>query len=103
MVKHIVFYDHIDGLDDEEKKKNSIEIKSALEGLVGVIPGLSQLMVYIDLLESSDSDIVLYSLFDSNDSLKAYKDHPKHMDVAINTVRPRVKNHRCSDFFVGEA
>ena len=100
MVKHIVFYDHIDGITSEEKAENIIKIKSALEGLNGIIPGLNELKVYSDLLDSSNADIVLYSIFESHDALKTYKDHPEHLKVAVDVVRPRVKNRRCADFLV---
>ena len=98
MVKHIVFYDHVDGLTSEEKFENVMRIKSALEGLNGIIPGLEELKVFSNLLDSSNTDIVLYSIFENQEALKAYKDHPEHVKVAVNVVRPRVKNRRCADF-----
>ncbi|MCL2403942.1 MAG: Dabb family protein [Defluviitaleaceae bacterium] len=91
-------YDHIDGLTDDEKHENIAQIKAALEGLNGVIPGLNTLCVYSQLLDSSNADIVLYSIFENAAALKAYKDHPEHIKVAVNVVRPRVKNRRCADF-----
>jgi len=98
MIKHIVFYDHIDGLTNAERKEDATLIKTELEGLQGVIPGLTEMIVYSDLLNSGNADIVLYSVFESRDALEAYKDHPEHVRVATTIVRPRVTNRRCADF-----
>lgn len=98
MVKHIIFWDHADGLSVEEKAQNAILIKSALEELNGVIPGLVQLNVFSDLFNTSNADIVLDSVFENHDALKAYTDHPAHVKVAVEVVRPRIKNRRCADF-----
>jgi len=98
MVKHIVFYDHIDGLTNEEKFENAALIQSELEGLKGIIPGLTEMIIYSNLLDSSNADIVLYSVFESNDALAGYISHPEHVRVATTVVRPRVTNRRCADF-----
>ena len=99
MVKHIVFFDHIEGLTNEKKLENAALIKSELEGLKGIIPGLTEMVIYSNLLDTSNADIVLYSVFESKDALATYTNHPEHVRVATTIVRPRVTNRRCADFF----
>jgi len=98
MIKHIILWDHLDGLSPEEKAKNATEIKSALEALVGVVPGLINLKVYTDLLDSSNADIVLDTSLESREALEGYQTHPAHVKAATEVVRPRTQNRRCADY-----
>ena len=99
MVLHIILWDHLEGISDEEKQQNASCIKETLEGLVGVIPGLLSLCVHTDLLASSNADMILYSEFESKEALQVYTDHPAHVKAATEVVRPHVRNRRCADFY----
>ncbi len=98
MVKHIILWTLKDELSQDEKNDVKAEIKSGLEGLKGKIPGLIDIEVVIDGLESSNADLMLDSTFESEDALKAYAIHPEHVVVADSKVRPYVKIRSCLDF-----
>ena len=74
MVKHIVVYTLKEGVN----KPEAIEIiRSVLEPLVGVIPGLTHMEIRATY--QGDMDYALYSEFESKEALKNYKDHPAHL------------------------
>ncbi len=75
MVKHIVMWKLSD-------KADAAEIKERLEALAGKIPGLLNIEVGIDFLESEQSaDVVLVAELESRDALKAYQAHSEHQAV----------------------
>lgn len=100
MVKHIILWQLKDELSDDEKSKIKQEIKEGLEGLKGEIPGLIDICVQIDKLESSNADLMLDSTFEDESSLKSYAIHPAHVAVADGKVRPYTKNRVCLDYEV---
>ena len=73
MVKHIVVYKLKEGVN----KVDAIEIiRSQLEPLVGVIPGLKHMEIRATY--QGGMDYALYSEFESKEALAAYADHPAH-------------------------
>lgn len=90
MIRHIVFW-RLNGETLDARQAQAADIKAALEGLNGQIPGLIHMEVGVDFSRGPDStDIVLYSEFTSRQALAAYHDHPAHLKVA-----PLVKAARC--------
>ena len=87
-----------DELTTEEKTKVKADIKAGLEGLAGKIPGLVEIHVQTQSLESSNADLMLDSTFEDEASLKGYAVHPEHVSVADGVVRPNTKNRVCLDF-----
>ena len=75
MVKHIVLYTLKEGVDKEESVKL---IASVLEPLVGKVPGLRHMEIRRCF---QGMDYALYSEFDSPEDLRAYKDHPLHLEA----------------------
>ena len=76
MVKHIVLYTLKEGVD----KPQAIEIiRSVLEPLVGVIPGL--LHMEIRPAYQGGMDYALYSEFESREALANYAGHPAHQEA----------------------
>ena len=73
-------------------------IKQGLEGLIGKISGLLEIKVQIKTLESSNVDVMLYSVFESQEALKGYAVHPEHVKVADTFVRPFTETRSCIDF-----
>ncbi len=74
MVKHIVIYT----LKEDVDKPQAVElIRSVLEPLVGVIPGLTYME--IRAAYQGGMDYALYSEFDSREALVAYAGHPAHL------------------------
>ena len=76
MVKHIVIYT----LKKDVDKAAAVElIRSVLEPLVGVIPGLKYME--IRAAYQGGMDYALYSEFESREALAAYADHPAHQEA----------------------
>lgn len=75
MVKHIVLYTLRETVDKTEAV--SI-VRSALEPLVGQIPGL----LHMEIRQAyQGADYALYSEFDSREALKNYAVHPLHLEA----------------------
>mgnify|MGYP003291835488 CR=1 FL=1 len=100
MVKHIILWQLKDELSAEEKKVIKAEMKEALEGLVGKIPGLLEVKVQTEGLASSNAEVMLDTSFTDEAALKVYATHPEHVAVADGKVRPFTKTRLCLDFEV---
>ena len=97
MVRHVIIWKLRDELSDTEKQEKTQEIKRGLEGLKGVIEGLAEITVHIDLLDSSNGDLMLDSVFADRDALGAYQKDPRHLAVA-SVVRSAAAQRSCADF-----
>ena len=97
MVKHIILWNLKDEYNTVEIKNN---IKNEIEGLLGVVPGLLEIKVVIEHLDSSNVDVMLYSVLESEEALKGYAVHPEHVKVADTFVRPYTSTRSCLDFEV---
>lgn len=97
MVRHVILWKIKDEYAD---KKNEIRkgIKEGLEGLVGIVPGLLKVNVQTEMLESSNADVMLYSELESEEALKGYQNHPAHVKVADEKVRPFMQTRLCMDY-----
>ena len=98
MVKHVIIWTLKDDIADKDSVKKGI--KEGLEGLKGVVPGLTAIKVYIDGLASSNADLILDSTFEDEASLKGYAVHPEHVKVADTKVRPYTSQRSCFDYEV---
>ena len=76
MVKHIVLYTLKEGVDKEEAVKL---IASVLEPLVGVIPGLTHMEIRATF--QGGMDYALYSEFEKEEDVPAYRAHPLHQEA----------------------
>ena len=97
MVKHVILWT-LKELSEEEKKSVKAGIKKELENLKGRIPGLLEIKVVTNGLPGSTADVMLDSLFESYEALKAYSTHPEHVAVADEKVRPFTAVRFCLDF-----
>ncbi|MBQ2579240.1 MAG: Dabb family protein, partial [Lachnospiraceae bacterium] len=59
MVKHVILWTLKDELSAEEKQQVKAGIKEGLEGLAGKIPGMTEIHVYTNGLETSNADLML--------------------------------------------
>ena len=84
-------------LSESEKLEVKKGIKEGLEGLKGVVPGLTQIQVNINPLASSNCDVMLDSTLESEEALKGYAVHPAHVEVANTKVRPFTATRVCMD------
>ncbi len=100
MVKHVILWQLKDELSAEEKVSVKNGIKEGLEGLQGKIPGLVEIKVNINGLESSNADLMLDSAFEDEAALNGYAVHPEHVAVADGKVRPYTKSRVCLDYEV---
>ena len=100
MVKHIILWQLKDEFSAYEKKVIKAEMKEALEGLVGKIPGLLEVKVQTEGLASSNAEVMLDTSFTDEAALKVYATHPEHVAVADGKVRPFTKTRLCLDFEV---
>ncbi|MCL2072211.1 MAG: Dabb family protein [Oscillospiraceae bacterium] len=99
MTRHIVMWNYADGFTAEENTANAVKMKSLLEELKGKIDGIVEIKVQINNLPSSNRDILLDSLFESQEALAAYIIHPEHKRVG-EFVRAMTKERACVDFEV---
>lgn len=99
MIKHIILWKLNPELSDTQKQEVKSSIKSSLESLAGVVPGLVDIKVTIDgILPSSNCDLMLDSTLVSTEALKAYAVHPAHVTAADSKVRPYTVQRCCLDF-----
>lgn len=81
MIRHIVMW-KLRGASAEEKRSQAEQARAALLGMLGKIPGLTQMEVGIGALQADDrADLVLSSLHESWQALEAYGTHPAHEPV----------------------
>ena len=99
MVKHIILWKLKDEYNTQEIKNG---IKTALEGLLGVVPGLMKIEIQTECLPTSNVDVMLYSVLESEEALKEYAIHPAHVAAADNFVRPYTAIRSCIDFEIKE-
>lgn len=94
MVKHIVIYTLKEGVD----KAAAVEtIRSVLEPLVGVIPGLK--FMQIRPAYQGGMDYALYSEFESREALASYAQHPAHLEAKSHFWH-YLDKRVCADFEV---
>ena len=98
MIKHVILWELKKEYSKEEKENIKNDIKVSLEALQGKIPGLLDINVYINGLETSNADLMLDSSFESVEALKGYAIHPEHVKVADEKVRPHTFARFCLDF-----
>ncbi len=98
MVRHVILWKLKAGLSAEEKKKIAEDIKEHLEALVGRIPGLISLDIVMNGMESSNADVMLDSVLESEEALKRYQAHPEHVKTADTYVRPYTEVRMCMDY-----
>ena len=99
MVRHIVMWNYADGFSPEENVQNAQKMKALLKELPQLIDEIVELKVQIFPVSSSNRDIMLDSLFESEESLAAYIVHPEHKRVG-EFVRAVTKDRACIDYEV---
>ena len=80
MIRHIVFLKY-QGLPNQADQDEVVrEVKSQLELLPAIIPGIDFFEVHhVIPIDSSSPDLVIISEFADMDALKAYLFHPAHL------------------------
>ncbi len=98
MVKHVILWQLKAELSEAEKATVKKDIKEGLEGLLGKVPGLTEIKVNINGLASSNADVMLDSTLVDEAALKGYAVHPEHVKVANEKVRPFTATRVCLDY-----
>lgn len=81
MIRHIVMW-KLRGPSPEEKRTQAEQCRTALLGMLGKVPGITQMEVGIGSGSGEqEMDLVLSSLHDSWEALAAYGSHPDHEPV----------------------
>ncbi len=99
MVKHVILW-KLKEMPAEQAAAVKAGMKEHLEALAGKIPGLLEIKVYTDKLDSSNVDVMLDSSFTDEAALKGYAVHPDHVAAADGYVRPYTATRACLDFTV---
>jgi Stress responsive A/B Barrel Domain len=100
MIKHVVMW-KLRGTSLEEKREQALRVRVVLEGLRGIIPGMSSLEVGVrPAADEQLGDVVLISTHDDWAALKAYQVHPAHVEAARVIGAVRIER-RVLDFEVG--
>ena len=98
MVKHMIIWKIKDECENKELVKENV--KRELEALTGKIEGLIEMHIITKGLPSSSGDLMMDSLFESEEALKAYQKHPSHQHVANTFVRPNMCQRLSLDYEV---
>jgi len=99
MLRHVVLFSFVPELDRDRRDT----IASALEGLVGVVPGLISMRCGRDAgLAPGNSDFAVTADFTDAAAWQGYIDHPAHVAIASTQIRPFVV-HRSAAQFLFEA
>jgi hypothetical protein len=81
MIRHIVMW-KLKGPSAEERRSQAEQVKAALLGMQGLIPGMSQVEVGIGTAAGEqEADVVLSSTHESWQALADYQQHPAHEPV----------------------
>ena len=87
MIRHIVMW-KLRGPSAEERRSQAEQVKAALLGMMGQIPGMTHVEVGIGTATTAtgeageqEADVVLASSHDSWQALAEYQQHPAHEPV----------------------
>lgn len=100
MLRHIVLFSLVDFPTPEAKAAQMQTIKAELEALPALIPELLSLVVGFNENPAEAYDIILTAELDDLASLPAYADHPEHLRVAREHIKPFVAARACVDYTV---
>lgn len=80
MVVHIVLWNLLDTAEGFTKLENGMRIKREMEGLVGVVSGMTHCSVGLGF-NPVGYDFGMVSHFESREAYEVYRAHPAHLEV----------------------
>lgn len=98
MVKHIVMWNFAAELEEKQKEEAKVKIKLLLEPIKELVPGAVDIQVICNELPGSNRDIALVSLFETEEALAVYQNHPAHVEAG-KYIRSVTCNRACMDYF----
>jgi hypothetical protein len=94
MIRHIVMW-RVAGKTPSERRETAGRVKEAFESLRGLIPGLLEIEVGLDISEVDYAcDVVLVADFESRAALEGYASHPEHLRVREALAGLREARHQ---------
>ena len=100
MLRHIVLF-RLKPFDNEEDKLRQLNlIKSELEALQSLIPAINFMRMYINENPAEDFDFMLETEVASIEELPKYAEHPEHIRVASQYIKPYAEKRACVDFTI---
>ncbi|HXH91019.1 MAG TPA: Dabb family protein [Thermoanaerobaculia bacterium] len=100
MIRHIVMW-RVAGRTASERRETAAHVRREFESLRGLIPGLLELVVGLDVSEVDYAcDVVLVADFESDAALDAYANHPEHLRVREALAGLRETRHQV-DYYPG--
>jgi heme-degrading monooxygenase HmoA len=98
MVGHIVMWKLKETAEGRSAAENAKIMKDMLERLPGLIPELRTLVVSTEVFASApETEVVLYTVFDSPEDLQTYQVHPEHKKC-VAFVSAVVADRRMVDY-----
>ena len=97
MVHHIVLWNFLESMNQEEKREAGAKMKELLEPIGALVDGAVSIKVVMNELDSSNRDIALISQFETVEALKTYQIHPAHVEAG-KFVRSVTCNRSCLDY-----
>ena len=84
----------------EEAKKPELldNMKTNLEALVGVVPGLLSVKYVAHPLSTSTHEFALVTTLENVEDVKSYGAHPAHVAVAETYIKPYACDRVCLDY-----
>jgi hypothetical protein len=99
MIRHIVMWDTV-ARDEVGQAAQIAEVKSLLEALPAVVPGVASLHVGVNELPGDNgADVVLISEFADWSTLKEYAIHPEHVKAA-DRIREITQSRKSVDYTI---
>lgn len=98
MIGHIVMWKLKEMAEGKSAAENAAIMKKMLEALPPVVPMVRTLQVSTDIFASlPETDVVLYTAFDSKEDLQAYQIHPEHQKC-VTFISAVVAERRVVDY-----
>ncbi len=99
MIKHIVWWTLQENAENATAQENALKIKEWAESLIGQIETVNSLEVSVNLQATTtvEAGLVLQSVHNSMDDLKAYNDHPKHQEL-VTFIKKVVSSRNAIDY-----
>ena len=97
MVHHIVMWNFLESMTQEEKQAAGAKMKELLEPIGNLVDGAISIKVIVNELDSSNRDVALISQFETVEALQSYQVHPAHVEAG-KFVRSVTCNRSCLDF-----
>ena len=97
MVHHIVMWNFLESMNQEEKIAAGAKMKELLEPIDDLVDGAISIEVVVNELESSNREVALISQFETVEALKTHQVHPAHVEAG-KFVRSVTCDRACMDF-----